>query len=136
MRKPTRVSRRRALIAIVDDDVRVRESLGELLESAGYAVRAFGGSTELLAAGIGDVDCLLTDIGMPGLDGFELLDLVKRRRPMLPVFLITARDDPADMERAKASGVNGLFRKPFDVQRLLADIARALNPNKGGSDVS
>jgi FixJ family two-component response regulator len=136
MRKPTRVSRRRPLIAIVDDDGRVRESLGELLESAGYAVRAFSGSAELLAAGIGDVDCLLTDIGMPGLDGFELFDIVRRKRSELPVFLITARDDPDDMERAKASGVNGLFRKPFDVQRLLADISRTVNRSKGGSDVS
>ena len=103
----------RPVVAIVDDDPRLLESLEELLESAGYVARSFSSAGSLLASGLSGVDVLITDIGMPDMDGFELRDLVKKARPELPVFLITGRHEIADQDRAQ--GISGFFRKPFDV---------------------
>src|SRR5262249_1965776 len=110
----------RRVVAIVDDDPRLLESLEDLLESAGYVARSFSSARSLLVNGLSDLDVLITDIGMPGMDGFELRDLVKKARPELPVFLITGRHEIADQGRAQ--GISGFFRKPFDAQTLLAAI--------------
>jgi FixJ family two-component response regulator len=120
------VSKRRHVVAVVDDDPRVLQSFEELLESAGYVVRSFSSANSLLIHGLSDVDVLITDIGMSGMDGFELRDLVRKARPELPVFLITGRHEIADQGRAQ--GICGLFRKPFDAQVLLTAIGDAL-PN-------
>jgi FixJ family two-component response regulator len=111
-------------VAIVDDDPRLLESLEELLESAGYVARRFSSAGSLLIGGLSDLDLLIADVGMPGLDGFELRDLVKRVRPELPVFLITGRHEIADQDRAR--GISGFFRKPFDAKALLAAVGDAL----------
>jgi FixJ family two-component response regulator len=118
------VSTRRPFVAIVDDDPRLLESLEDLLESAGYAARSFSSAGSLLIHGLAGVDVLVTDIGMPGVDGFELRDLVKKVRPQLPVFLITGRHEIADQSRAQ--GISGFFRKPFDAADLLAAVGDAL----------
>ncbi|AMX97762.1 response regulator [Mesorhizobium ciceri] len=118
------MSKVRPVVAIVDDDPRLLESLENLLESAGYAPRSFSSAGSLLVSGLSDVDLLITDIGMPGTDGFELRDQVKKTRADLPVFLITGRHEIADQYRAK--GISGFFRKPFDGQALLAAVANAL----------
>jgi len=119
------VSKRKHVVAVVDDDPRLLESLEDLLESAGYAVRRFSGAAALTDAGLSGLDLLITDIGMPGLDGFELRDLVNRERPDLPVFLITGRHEFAEQIRARA--VESFFCKPFDGRVLLAAVASALS---------
>jgi FixJ family two-component response regulator len=120
------VSERKHRIAVVDDDVRLLESLENLLESAGYLVRSFSSAAALVEAGLADIDCLITDIGMPGMDGFELHQLVKRVRADLPVFLITGRHEIGDQQRAGAGDISGFFRKPFNGPALLADVGDAL----------
>lgn len=119
----------RNTIAVVDDDPRLLESLADLLESAGYEARTFSSAGTLLAGGLLDLDLLITDIGMPGTNGFELRDLVMKERPRLPVFLITGRHEIANQDRARDS--SGFFRKPFDAQRLLAAVAEALRNQEG-----
>ncbi|MFZ5780022.1 MAG: response regulator transcription factor [Pseudomonadota bacterium] len=121
-------------IAVVDDDLRVLESLEDLLESAGHSVKVFVSGQALLDdEGFATIDCLITDIGMPAVDGFELQRLVRARRPDLPVILITGRHEIADQQRALALGHNGFFRKPFDVRALLAAVSRAVaSANHGG----
>lgn len=119
------MNERRPIIAIVDDDPRLLESLEDLLESAGYAARSFSSAGTLLARGLAGLDLLITDIGMPGTNGFELRDLVKEARPDLPVFMITGRHEIADQDRAQ--GINGFFRKPFDAKILLAAVKEALD---------
>jgi FixJ family two-component response regulator len=126
------VSKRKPVVAIVDDDPRLLESLEDLLESAGYAARSFSSAGALLVSGMSGVDLLITDIGMPGMDGFELRDLVKRARPELPVFLITGRHEIADQSRAQ--GIGGFFRKPFDAHALLAAIDSALRDREVESE--
>lgn len=104
--------------------------MGDLLESAGYVARGFPSAGSLLVSGLSDLDLLITDIGMPGIDGFELRDLVRKSRPDLPVFLITGRHEIADQGRAQGGG--GFFRKPFDAQALLTAIANALRQSRDG----
>jgi FixJ family two-component response regulator len=111
-------------VAIVDDDRRLLESLQDLLESAGHTVRAFSSAQNLLSSDVvPEIDCLITDIGMPGIDGFELQRLMHERRPDLPVILITGRHEITELPQAKH---NWFFRKPFDGQALLAAIGEAL----------
>ncbi|WP_454818954.1 response regulator [Labrys neptuniae] len=122
------MSRRKPVVAIVDDDPRLLESLENLLESAGYAACTFHSARSLLASELMQIDVLITDIGMPGMDGFELRDLVREARPGLPVFLITGRHEIADQVRAR--GISGFFRKPFDGQALLTAVYAALCDRK------
>jgi FixJ family two-component response regulator len=121
------------IIAVVDDDPRLLEALRDLLESAGYSVRSFRSARLFLEdeAARSESDCLIADIGMPGIDGFELEKLVKQARAELPVILITGRHEIADQQRAIAQG-NRFFRKPFDGQALLAAIGQALQRADGG----
>ena len=122
----------RPVVAVVDDDPRLLESLEELLESAGYVARSFSSARQLLISGLSGLDVLITDIGMLGMNGFELRDLVKRTRPELPVFLITGRHEIADQDRAQ--GISGFFRKPFDAQALLAAVGDSLRNQKMEDD--
>ena len=124
------MSKARPVVAIVDDDPRLLESLQDLLESAGYVARSFSSAESLLISGLSDVDVLITDIGMPGVDGFELRDLVKKARPELPVFLLTGRHEIADQHRAQ--GISGFFHKPFDAYALLSAVGDALQPRSRG----
>lgn len=115
------------VIAVVDDDARLRQSLGRLLEASNYAVCLFGSGHALLEhADIDGFSCLITDLGMPQMDGFELQQIVRRRVPDLPVILITGRDEPNDAALATASRCHAFFRKPFDAQAFLDSVAAAV----------
>lgn len=81
-------------IAVVDDDAQVLESVGNLLESVGATVQLYPSAQSLLDDWeVSKIDCLITDISMPGLDGLELRSLALRARADLPVVLISARFD-------------------------------------------
>lgn len=122
----------RPIVAVVDDDPRLLESLDDLLESAGYATRCFSSAGSLLAGGIADIGVLITDVGLPGMDGFELRKLARKIRPDLPVFLITGRHEIEDQDRAQ--GIAGFFRKPFDAQALLSAVGEALHNRETGGE--
>jgi FixJ family two-component response regulator len=115
----------RRTIAVVDDDYRILESLESLLESAGHVVHLFPSAEAFLATGVlGDIDCLISDIGMPGMDGFELLHLAQLNRPGLPVILITGREEL--MNAQPPANLQNFFMKPFEGKKLLAAINVAL----------
>jgi FixJ family two-component response regulator len=126
------MNERKRVVAVVDDDPRLLESLENLFESAGYVVCPFSSARALIDAGLADIDCLITDIGMPGIDGFELHDLAKKARRDLPVFMITGRHEIGDQRRASAKDINGFFRKPFDGSTLLAAVDHVLGATKEG----
>ena len=114
-------------IAVVDDDVRILESVQNLLESAGHSVCSFSSAQSLLEDDIlSEIDCLIADIGMPLINGFELHRLARDARPDLPVIFITARPEAEPQKRAEAQGHQGFFRKPFDGPALLAAVNQAL----------
>ncbi len=115
----------RGVVAVIDDDPRILESLEDLLESAGYEVRLHSSGSSLLASSVANIDCVITDIGMPVMDGLELRDRVKQLRPELPVFLISGRRDPSYEHPADLADAE-FFRKPFDGPALLAAITKAL----------
>ena len=82
------------VVAVVDDDHGILQSLEYLLESAYYTVRRFTSAIALLESGcLGEIDCVISDIDMPGMDGFELLQFVEAARPGLPTILITGYPD-------------------------------------------
>jgi FixJ family two-component response regulator len=116
----------RFVVAVVDDDHRTLESLADLLEAAGYDVRVYSSARMVWTrGGLSGIDCLISDIGMPEMDGFELRRLAQSERPELPVILITGRPEV----RAQYSSVierDRYFEKPFDGQKLLAAIRTAV----------
>lgn len=125
--KERSVSSFKRIIAVVDDDARLLESLENLFESAGYVVRTYASARALLEAGLSDLDCIITDIGMPGMDGFQLRNAVGRTHPDLPVFLVTGRHEIGTQRPAAVAAASGLFRKPIDGQLLLAAVERVFD---------
>jgi FixJ family two-component response regulator len=121
---------RECVLAVVDDDSRVLESLNDLLESAGYAVHLFNSAQALLEhATFGGIDCLISDIGMPAIDGFDLERLAHAARPELPVILITGRIELIEGRQTTGRGESSTFLlKPFSERQLLGAINQALAP--------
>ncbi|KQV36340.1 response regulator [Rhizobium sp. Root1204] len=119
------MSDKRQLIAIVDDDNRVRQALRELLESAEYDALSFDGAEPLLCSpALARITCVVTDIGMPGLDGFRLREILHRDHPQLPVILITGRYELA--EKLSAEDASSVLRKPFSGKAFLSVISQRL----------
>ena len=115
------------IVAVVDDDEGILRSLEYLLESADYAVRLFRSGTELLDGGcLEEIDCLISDIDMPAMDGFEVLRLVRAARPELPTIFITGYPDT--LKRLPPLGQSNprFFIKPFDGPELLTAVSNAL----------
>jgi FixJ family two-component response regulator len=115
------------LVAVVDDDHSVLHSLEYLLESADYAVRMFTSAASFVDSGcLGQIDCLISDVDMPGIDGFELLRLVEAARPGLPTILITGYPDR--LKRLPSLGANNprFFTKPFQGANLLSAVSDAI----------
>src|SRR5882672_2514840 len=116
----------RFVVAVVDDDHRTLESLADLLEAAGYDVRLYLSARMICeCGGLSGIHCLISDIGMPDMDGFELRRLAMSERPELPVILITGRPEvraqySSNIERDR------YFEKPFDGRQLLVAIRTAL----------
>jgi FixJ family two-component response regulator len=119
------VTHRAFVVAAVDDDRSVLRSLEALLESADHVVRAFGSAQALLDSGcLPQIDCLISDIDMPGLDGWALARAFAAARPELPVILITGF--PERLKQAPSLVARRCFTKPLDGGQLLACVADAL----------
>jgi two-component system response regulator FlrC len=120
----------KATILVVDDDAILRRPLQRALEAGGYDVVAVASGEEALAAlAATPVDLLVTDRGLPGVDGWELIRRVGVHRPDLPVVLITGSPEaaPANLR------VQATLRKPFGPEELLDVVARALAGRRGAA---
>jgi DNA-binding response OmpR family regulator len=120
----------RFVVAVVDDDCRTLEALADLLEAAGYDVRLYSSAVGAWNHGRwSEVDCLISDIGMPDMNGFELRRLARSVRPELPVILVTGRPE---LRAQSASNIerDRYFEKPFDGQQLLAAVRAALTSRR------
>ena len=117
----------RCLLAVIDDDESVRESLPDLLREFGHEVEAFASAEEFLASGdLGRIRCLILDVAMPGMSGPELQRELSRRGRTVPVVFITAHADDAMRPRLLAQGAVDCLFKPFSETALLAAISSAL----------
>ncbi|MDX0431576.1 response regulator [Sinorhizobium medicae] len=113
--------------AIVDDDKRVLDGLRELLESVGYVVRTYRSPRSFLSTeDLSTCHCVITDIRMPSMDGFELEQAVRSREPAMPMILMTGRDDIEDLGFPGADDRRVFMRKPLNSQVLLQAITRLL----------
>jgi len=115
------------LIAVVDDDVSVRESLGGFIRSLGFAVRLFDSAEEYLSwPDLRKTNCLILDVRMPGMSGPELHRLLVASQRGVPVIFITAHGDEEARSRALGDGAVDFLRKPFSEEALLKAIHVAL----------
>lgn len=114
------------LVAIVDDDDSVRESLPDLLREFGLESKVFATPSEFLQSGIADkTTCLILDIAMPGMSGPELRQELLRQGHDIPTIFITAHADFAALPDVRA-GVADCLLKPFSETELLGALKRAL----------
>jgi FixJ family two-component response regulator len=115
------------LISVVDDDDSVRESLGGLIRSVGFAVKAFASAEEFLTSDrLPDTDCLILDVRMPGMNGLELQRQLAASHMSIPVIFITAHGDEETRVRALNGGAVDYLLKPFSEEALLNAINTAL----------
>jgi DNA-binding response OmpR family regulator len=117
-----------ATILIIDDDRLVRWSLSTMLGRAGYRVQeAPTGKEGLALLGSGVPDLVLLDIMLPDMDGFAVLEEIRRAHPRLPVVTMTADTTPETSRRALRLGARGHLEKPCDSAVLLAAVSDALH---------
>ena len=122
-----------AKVLVVDDDAGFRTSIDRFLRSVGYAVETFDSPAKLLDRADRKPDdvptCVLLDLRMPGMSGLEAQNELMRRRDAPPIVFVTAHGDvPASVQAMKKGAVDFL-EKPFDEQRVLEAIERALGKN-------
>jgi two-component system, LuxR family, response regulator FixJ len=118
----------RPLITVVDDDSSVRKSLARLLKAAGFEAMTFASARDFLEGGglAPAPECLILDIRLGGMNGFELYEHLMATACNVPVIFITAYDDAPTRERARQTGSAGYLHKPFEQHALLGAIYRAL----------
>jgi FixJ family two-component response regulator len=117
-------------IAVIDDDASVRRALQRLLQSAGFTVETFATASEFLDAPYWtQTACLVLDIHLPGMSGFELQEYLAVSGVPIPIVFITALDDVSTRERVNSTGAAGYLRKPFDQDTLIEAISRAIEQN-------
>jgi FixJ family two-component response regulator len=118
---------KRALVSVVDDDESVRESLPDLLRQLGFAAEAFSSAEAFLASDfVGETNCLILDIAMPGMSGFDLQKELTRRRQRIPIVFITAHGDSTVRPRVLAEGAVECLFKPFSETALFDALNVAL----------
>jgi len=115
-------------VYIVDDDPSVRKGLRRLLKSAGYEVEIFGSAREFLNVNpiCEDPSCLVLDMKMPELSGFDLQQELKQKNYALPIVFITGHGDIPMSVKAIKTGAIDFLTKPFDEDDLLSAIQEAL----------
>jgi FixJ family two-component response regulator len=116
------------IIAVVDDDASVRESLACLAESVGYEAALFTSAEEFLQSvrHRDSLACLILDVRLPGMSGVELYTQLARSPRSIPTIIITAHADPEMNTWATKSGVIALLYKPFQPEVLLQAVRKAI----------
>ncbi len=113
-------------ISIVDDDASIREALKSLMRSVRFNVDAFASAEEFLASErVDDTACLILDVYLPGMNGFELQNHLKTEGRDIPLIFITAHSDEASRQRALKGGAIDFLSKPVRRDTLLKAIQSA-----------
>jgi FixJ family two-component response regulator len=110
-------------VAVVDDDEVVRRSIGRLLRIFGFEAESYASGEEFLSAfRTFQPDCVVLDLQMPGVDGFETQARLARTGHGVPVVVITGQDSPEYRARALAGGARDYLKKPIEGPELLKSI--------------
>ena len=116
------------LIAIIDDDESMQDSLRDLIESAGLVARCFGSAEEFVEYDLhGEVGCLIADIQMPGMSGLELQARLKEEQYNIPIIFIASNGGGRMRIQAMREGAVEFLAKPLDYQLLLQTVRAALD---------
>lgn len=122
----------RGTVLVVEDDRAIRRGLVDALRFAGFTtIEAADGDAGLSTAVAGDLDLVLLDVLLPGMDGFTLLARLREVRPALPVILLTARGREEDRVRGLGLGADDYVVKPFSAKELLARVEAVLRRSPG-----
>ena len=114
------------LIHIIDDEESVRRSVGFMLKTSGFAVRAWASGIDFLKdLHHADPGCILLDIRMPGMDGLQVQQVLHERGVTMPVIVLTGHGDVGVAVRAMRAGAVDFLEKPFEAEALLAAIEAA-----------
>ncbi|HLL22141.1 MAG TPA: sigma-54 dependent transcriptional regulator [Kofleriaceae bacterium] len=111
-------------VLVVDDEPALRFALAEMLGDRGHDVLEAADGAQALAQ-LADVDVVVTDLAMPGLDGIGLVREVRRRAPGVPVIVLTARGSEKSAVEAMKAGAEDYLTKPFDVEEVALAVRRA-----------
>jgi two-component system, LuxR family, response regulator FixJ len=116
------------IVSIVDDDESLRRSLRNLLGSVGFRVETFA-SAEAFVQSVRQeqTGCLVLDLGMPGMNGFDLLRHLSGRGSRIPVVILTAHGDDDARQRSLRAGAIAFLSKPFNSNALLDAVRTALD---------
>jgi FixJ family two-component response regulator len=116
------------LIAIIDDDEAMQDSLRDLMEAAGLAARSFGSAEEFLESDLHTrAACLIVDVRMPKMSGLQLQARLKEEDCNIPIIFITAHGDASIRVRAMREGAVEFLAKPFDHHLLLKRVRAAVD---------
>ncbi len=120
---PVGMAERCISVAVVDDDESVRRALARLLKSESIEVKGYGSGTEFLE-GVGTTEphCVILDLHMPDLNGFDVLRHFARMQYQCPVIVMTGHDSPKARAESLALGAVKYLAKPFDAELLVAAI--------------
>jgi FixJ family two-component response regulator len=118
------------LVAIVDDDESMRQSLPDLVSKFGFRVRTFTSAEEFLASDcVGQTKCLILDFAMPGMSGPDLQRELSRRGQTIPIVFITGQPDQDLRRQLLAEGAVECLFKPFSAAALREALNTALGVN-------
>jgi two-component system OmpR family response regulator len=120
-------------VLLVEDDAMIGEAIQGALKDASYAADwVKNGQSALTTLGCQHYDLVLLDLGLPGMDGLEVLTRIRAKDYPVPLLIITARDGPDDRLRGLDGGADDYVLKPFEMAELLARM-RAVLRRKGGN---
>jgi FixJ family two-component response regulator len=120
------------VISIVDDDRFAGDAIGELVRSLGYRTAVFPSAEQFLESGcIGETTCLITDLQMPGMSGFDLQARLRDDGFDTPIIFVSAFPEERYRTRALNAGAIAFLGKPFEEQSLVECINAALNRSNG-----
>ena len=128
------MSTTKAHVLVVDDEDGVRELLGDALRVAGYSVSsAPDGMSALTALRTAPADLLVIDINMPVMDGFELLEQLRKKGDLTPALMLSARGEKTDITKGLRLGADDYVTKPFGLEELLLRVGAILRRTKAVS---
>jgi DNA-binding response OmpR family regulator len=118
-------------VLVAEDEPRIASFIEKGLRASGYTVTVVSeGDAALFGARSGDYDLMVLDLGLPGRDGYAVLQVLRQARSALPVIVVTARDSIDDTVASLEGGADDYIAKPFRFEELLARIRLRLKPDR------